>query len=519
MAKFPIGIQNFSRIRSEGFLYIDKTQVIHRMITQGVAYFLSRPRRFGKSLLISTLEALFLGKKELFSKLWIDSSDYTWKVYPVIRMDISKTVSSSPEALSTSLQEIIKVNAEKYNVRGIERPFPSLSLSALVTELSKKSPVVILIDEYDKPLVHHLDNMDIVAKNREILRDFYTMIKALDEHLHFVFVTGVSKFSKVSLFSGMNNLVDISLSPNYSSLLGLTEEEICQNLADELRHVSESRNKDETTNFKEMKQWYNGYLFSQSADSIRVYNPLSVFQFLQNARLDNYWFTTATPTFAIDLIKKQKYPVPNLEQGTIVGKEIETDHEVYTIDLPTLLFQTGYLTIDRYDENSWTYLLKFPNEEVRRSFLEQLLFEFSEMRPSEIHTILFKLLNHLKNKNLNDFFETFNTLFHSIPHQIHLKQEAYYHSLIYLVLKVLGFAVQSEVSTNSGRVDMVLKTDQFIYIFEFKIDADAETAMNQIFDKGYHQQFRIESKEIILVGVNFDTKTRTLNSWCSQSLQ
>lgn len=390
MTKFPIGIQNFARIRNEGFLYIDKTRDIYRMVTQGAAYFLSRPRRFGKSLLVSTLEALFLGKRELFSGLWIDSADYTWREYPVIRMDISKTVSSSPDALATSLQEIIKVNAEKYGITGIERPFPSLSLSALVTELSKKGPVVILIDEYDKPLVHHFDNMETVAKNRDILRDFYTMIKALDEHLHFVFVTGVSKFSKVSLFSGMNNLLDISLNLVYSTMLGLTEEELRRDLTEELQSVSKSRNRDEETNFKEMKQWYNGYLFSQSADSSRVYNPLSVFQFLQNARLDNYWFTTATPTFAIELIKKQKYPIPDLEQGTIVGKEIETDHEVDMIDLPTLLFQTGYLTIDRYDENSWTYLLKFPNEEVRRSFLEQLLFEFSEMRPSEMHTILFK---------------------------------------------------------------------------------------------------------------------------------
>lgn len=519
MTKFPIGIQNFPRIRSEGFLYIDKTRIIHQMITQGVAYFLSRPRRFGKSLLVSTLEALFLGKRELFSGLWVDSSDYKWKEYPVIRMDISKTVSSSPEALAISLQEIIKVNAEKYGIERIERAFPSLSLSALVTELSKRGPVVILIDEYDKPLVHHLEDMEVVAQNRNILRDFYTMIKALDEYLHFVFVTGVSKFSKVSLFSGMNNLLDISLNPTYCTLLGLTEEELHRDLHEKLRSVAESRNKDDETNFKEMKQWYNGYLFSQSTTSTRVYNPLSVFQFLQNAKLDNYWFTTATPTFAIDLIKKQKYSIPDLEQGTIVGKEIETDHEVDSIDLPTLLFQTGYLTIDSYDENSWTYRLKFPNEEVRRSFLEQLLFEFAEMRPSEMHTILYTLLNHLKNKNLNSFFETFNTLFASIPHQIHLKQEAYYHSLIYLVLKALGFSVQSEVSTNIGRVDMVLKTDLYIFVFEFKIDSDAQTSMNQILDKGYHDQFKLDSKEVILVGVNFNTKTRSLNDWCTKSIK
>lgn len=519
MKKFPIGIQNFSRIRNEGFLYIDKTMIIHKMITQGVAYFLSRPRRFGKSLLVSTLEALFLGKRELFSGLWIDSCDYNWTEYPVIRLDISKTVSSSSEALSTSLQEMIKVNAEKYEIKGIERAFPSLSLSALVTELSKKGPVVILIDEYDKPLVHHLEDMTVVAKNRDILRDFYTMIKALDEYLHFVFVTGVSKFSKVSLFSGMNNLLDISLNPNYSALLGLTDKEIRRDLHEEMLNVAHLRDKDEETNFKEMKQWYNGYLFAQSNALERVYNPLSVFQFLKNAKLDNYWFTTATPTFAIELIKKQKYSIPDLEQGTIAGKEIETDHEVNIIDLTTLLFQTGYLTIDSYDENSWTYRLKFPNEEVKRSFLEQLLFEFAEMRPSEMHTILFKLIKNLKNKDLNGFFEIFNYLFSSIPYQINLKQEAYYHSLIYLVLKTLGFSMQSEISTHDGRIDMVIKTDLYLFIFEFKIDSDSKNALNQILEKKYYNQYKLESKEIILVGANFDTKTRLLKDWCSESIK
>ena len=408
---------------------------------------------------------------------------------------------------------------KKYGITGIERPYPSLSLSALVTELFKKSPVVILIDEYDKPLVHHLENSEILAKNREILRDFYTMVKALDEYLHFVFVTGVSKFSKVSLFSGMNNLSDISLHPDYATLLGLTQEEVDYNLSEELQTSARNRNRNEEDNLRDVKEWYNGYLFSQSVDSKRVYNPLSVFQFLHNSRLDNYWFTTATPTFAIDLIKKQKYSIPDLEQGTIVGKEIETDHEIDVIDLPTLLFQTGYLTIDSYDEKSWTYLLKFPNEEVRRSFLEQLLFEFAEKRPSEMHTILFKLIGCLKNKDINKFFGIFNTLFASIPHQIHLKKEAYYHSLIYLMLKVLGFSVQSEVSTSGGRIDMILKTDESIFIFEFKIDSDAETAMQQILEKEYHNQYRLDSRETLLVGVNFDTKTSSLNDWRIRSLK
>jgi len=388
MVKFPIGIQDFPLMRKEGFLYVDKTELIYRMMTSGVAYFLTRPRRFGKSLLISTLESLFKGERELFTDLWINSSDYEWREFPVIRLDLSKAVSSTPEALSASLQELLQESANKYGISGIKRQFPSLSLSALVIELAKKGPVVILIDEYDKPLVHQLPNMELVAKNREILSEFYTTIKALSQYIHRVFITGVSKFSKVSLFSGMNNLIDISMKAEYATLLGLTESEIGHYFKRELNLIAHKKESTEAI-VKKMKFWYNGYSFSRSRDTEKVYNPLSVMQFLQSGEFDNYWFTTATPTFAIKLIKENNYFIPDLEKGIIVGKEIETSHETDIIDLPTLLFQTGYLTIDSYDENSWTYFLKFPNEEVRRSFLDHLLYEFAELKPSEVHTFSF----------------------------------------------------------------------------------------------------------------------------------
>jgi hypothetical protein len=518
MVKFPIGIQDFPLMRKEGFLYVDKTELIYRMMTTGVAYFLARPRRFGKSLLVSTLEAIFKGKRELFSGLWIDSSDYEWREFPVIRLDLSKAVSSTPEALSASLQELLQECANKYGINGITRQFPSFSLSALVIELTKRGPVVILIDEYDKPLVHQLSNMELVAKNRDILSEFYTTIKALSQYIHRVFITGVSKFSKVSLFSGMNNLIDISMRPEYATLLGLTENEIWHYFKNELNSVAHERQESVDAIQKKMKFWYNGYSFSRSRNTLRVYNPLSVMQFLQGGEFDNYWFTTATPTFAIDLIKKNNYFIPELEKGIIVGKEIETSHKTDVIDLPTLLFQTGYLTIDSYDENSWTYFLKFPNEEVRRSFLDHLLYEFAELRPSEIHTFLFHLSSYLSNKDLKSFFETFNSLLASVPYHIQIEQEAYYHSLLYLVLKALGFTVEAEISTSGGRTDMVLKMEKCIFIFEFKLNKKAQIALEQILDKGYYEQYREDAREIILVGVNFDTKLRSINEWKMQTI-
>lgn len=274
MIKFPIGVQDFPLIRKENFLYVDKTEWIYRMMTTGVGYFLSRSRRFGKSLLVSTLESLFRNERELFKDLWIDSSDYDWKEFPVVRLDLSKTISSSSEALSASLQELLQ--------------------------------------------------------------------------------------------------------------------EIKYYFRNELDSIAHQQNESLENIFKKIKFWYNGYSFSRSNETQRIYNPLSIMEFLQSGEFNNYWFATATPTFAIQLIKKNNYFIPNLENGIIVGKEIEASHEVDIIDLPTLLFQTGYLTIDKYDENTRTYFLKFPNEEVRRSFLDHLLQGFAEIRPSEIHTFLFK---------------------------------------------------------------------------------------------------------------------------------
>lgn len=515
--KFPLGLQHFSKIRKEGFLYIDKTKWIYRLVKEGSAYFLSRPRRFGKSLLISTLEALFLGKQDLFSGLWIDKSDYEWKEFPVIRLDLSKVVSSSVDSLATSLQELLNEVAIKYEISGIKRPFPSLTLSALVIELFKRGPVVILIDEYDKPLVHHLENTGLAQQNRDLLRDFYATIKALDQYLRFVFVTGVSKFSKVSLFSGMNNLREISLYDAYADLLGITEEEISSYLLPEIAHVANKKGKTQEDILTLLRTWYNGYRYSLSPLVPKVYNPVSLFSYLETSNLDNYWFTTATPTFAIELIKIRSFPVIDFENGVIAGKEIEVCHDVDVIDIPTLLFQTGYLTIGDYDEKTQTFFLKFPNEEVRRSFLEHLLHAFTASHPSEIHGLLYKLSKHLEDKDLESFFDVFNVFLSSVPHQIHKDLEAYYHSLLYLFLKAIGFRVEAEISTAQGRIDMLLKTKTTIFLFEFKVNKTAQEALNQILNKDYQKRFSL-SDQIILVGVNFDTQSRTLNEWKSLSL-
>lgn len=514
MAKYPIGIQDFPRIINEKFLYIDKTQLLYPYIQEGRSYFLARPRRFGKSLLVSTLESLFEGKRELFSGLWIDSSDYDWQKYPVIRLDFSELVSSSDEHLIETLNHLLDQVSEKYAIDMIESQLPSKRFSHLINSLAKIHPVVILIDEYDRPIINHLNDPERMRRNKEIMRDFLVIVKSTVKHQRFVLVTGVSQFSQVSLFSDLNSLDNHSFDQHASTLLGWTEEEIRTFLYDEIRHIAEQREESIETTIETMRHWYNGYRFAKPFEAPTVYNPLSVMQFLNKRELDNYWFSTATPKFAIDLIKQNNYPVMQLEEGVLAGDEIKQSYQVEDIDLPTLLFQTGYLTIADYDKKMRLYELRFPNEEVHRSFLQHLLTAFSEARPSDINRSFLNIANHLKAKDLDQFFSAFNTLLASIPHHIHIDKEAYYHSLLYLLIKSLGFKVDAEVTTSRGRIDMLIKTKKSIFVFEFKMNESSEQALNQIQTKDYHKQFLMDERELVLVGANFDFSTKSLNDWC-----
>ncbi len=517
MAKLPLGIQHFPNLRNEGYTYVDKTRLLRQLIEEKPGCFLARPRRFGKSLLVSTLEALFQGKRDLFAGLWIETSGYQWREYPVIRLDLSAAVADNPKTLAISLQDALKAAAARYGIENTEREFPILTFSALVEKLFHKiGPVVVLVDEYDHPLVQHVENRELAEENRKFLRAFYANMKAQEQYLRFVFVTGVTQFTKVSLFSGLNNLQMLSFREEYADLLGLTDAEIKTYFSSNIRDVAQRRGETEEQVFALLKTWYNGYLYAKSSSIPRVYNPISVFSFLKTAQLDNYWFSTATPTLAIALAKQRDFSLLNLEEDVPAGKELEEAHDVGVIDMPTLLYQTGYLTIRKYDERTQTYLLNFPNEEVRRSFLDHLLRVFFNSSPSDIQGTFYKLANYLKRHDVEGFFNVFNLFLETIPHQIHKDAEGYYHSLLYLFLKTLGFKVEAEVSTSQGRIDMVLKTKTDIFVFEFKINKTAQEALDQILHKGYHTQFQMDGRPITLIGVNFDPLSRRLNDWKSQ---
>ncbi len=518
MKKLPIGIQHFPTLIHDGFLYVDKTQLIHRLINEQRGHFLARPRRFGKSLLCSTLLTIFQGKKELFKECWISTSEYQWPCHPVLWFDFSTLIGRDKKTVERSLQNALIYAATDIGITLTPEASPVDTFISLVRQASLEGEVVIIIDEYDHPLLKLLDNKQELIQIRDLLSEFYTAIKSCSRFIRYVFITGVSKFSKVSLFSGMNNIQDITLNPNYATLTGVTEIELRKNYVEWIETVAAKREEPITQTYDLMRKWYNGYCFSTLNDTEKVYNPVSLHNFLESGRLSNFWFGTATPTFAIDLIRRQNYPIMNLEGEVTIGASLDEHHEVTQISLIPLLFQTGYLTIQHFDEINQTYKLTFPNEEVRRSFFDHLLTELTKLNETQLESHFLELDSALHSKDLKNFFDSLNILLAEIPYSIHIAKEAYYHSLIYLIIRALKVKVQPEVLTSRGRMDLVAEVDNIFYIFEFKFGPTAKEALEQIIQKGYADRYKNLKKKVILVGISISRKKRKIDDWIEQEL-
>jgi hypothetical protein len=504
MKYLPTDVSTFSTMITGNYTYVDKTEHIYNLVKRGASryYFLSRPRRFGKTLLISTLRELFLGNKELFKNLWIAQSDYEWIEYPVIRLDFSVIAHRSKKDLEESLSNHLNFIAESYGFRLGYRLVED-KFKQLIELLSKKNLVVLLVDEYDKPMLDHLRTPEEAIAQRDFIKSFYDVLKGMDDYLRAIFITGVSKFSKTSIFSGINNLNDISTKSQAASLLGYTQEEIMRTFEEHIQDFSKSKNITTDALLTRLRTWYNGYKFTE--EEIRVYNPFSVLYCLKDQKFSNYWFESGTPSFLINLLKTQFNSLEDIEQLEISPSSLGT-FDLEKIPLIPLLFQAGYLTFSSYNPATQKFTLNFPNYEVEESFKKYLVSVLSDTSSIEVDSALSKLVRAINLNDLDGFCSILKTLFAHIPYTLHGDKESYYHALLQFLLSLLSLDAQSEILTDIGRIDLVLTTRTHIYIFELKVDAKPEVALEQIQKRHYYQRFLSTNKHIVLVGLSFYSK-------------
>lgn len=478
MKKLPIGIQTFEKLVKENCVYVDKTEHMYNFIKRNSYYFMSRPRRFGKSLLISTLKEIFLGNKSLFGSLFIGKSDYDWVSYPVIHLDFSSIAHRTSHDLQVGIMYRLGSIAKQYSIEIPQGPTPEDVLYYLVTELARqRGKVVILIDEYDYPILTHLHNLTVAREQQAILRSLYTIIKSLDTHLHFVFLTGVSKFSRTSIFSGLNNLKDMSNTPEGATLLGYTQEELEHYFDEHIQHIAEKQKVSKQEIIANMKQWYNGYRFSQ--DPTTVYNPFSVLLYVDSGLFENYWYETGTPSFLVNIVRDKYQSVEKIVMGQLGITNLGT-FNIENIPLVTLLFQTGYLTIKDYSQTNHEYKLGFPNREVKVSFERHLLSLFTHVDEPDVDTYVIGIRDTLETNNIPEFCDLLRSLFAHIPYNLHIHQEKFYHSLFQFMGTMLGLTITSEVATDKGRIDLTITTKKYVYVFEFKFNQTASKALKQI---------------------------------------
>jgi hypothetical protein len=506
--QLPLGMSSFKAIKEDNFLYIDKTECIYKLLRGGRYNFLARPRRFGKSLLVSTMAEIFTGKKDLCNDLWIGSSDYAWPVHPVIHIDFSEIAKSSPLVLEQSLRRAMDRIARDYNVDISFAETSGEKLADLVRALSKQGKVVILIDEYDAALTSNFHDMEVARKNRLVLREFYGVIKALDAYLRFLFITGVSKFTKTSLFSGLNNLNDISFDGQFGTIVGYTESDITTYLTPYIDEMAGKCGLTPESIRGEMRDWYNGYKFSE--DSVSVYNPYSLFYYLTKHKCFNYWFESATPTFLIELLKNGSYTFADLENIQASQSELNT-FDLDSIGLITLLYQTGYLTIESYSPYTMKYQLRYPNKEVEFSLGTHLLGVFLHKKSVVIDAHINEMRSALLYADIDAFCAQLQSLLAGIPYTLHIEKESYYHSLLKVVTTLLGFDVHCEVMTSVGRIDMVIEMTHLIVLFECKFNKSPAEALAQIKERKYAESYAQSGKQIVLVGVSFNFAHKELS--------
>ena len=520
--KLPIGIQDFEKIRTGGYLYIDKTEHVYRLASEGSYYFLSRPRRFGKSLLLSTIKALFLGKRELFKGLAIDQKeDWDWAVHPVLHLDLNTEKYDSKEKLEGKLNSFLSENEKLYGREEWENTF-GIRFEGIIKRAYEKTGqrVVILVDEYDKPLLQAIGNKELQDEYRGTLKGFYGALKSMDGCIKFAMLTGVTKFGKVSVFSDLNNLRDISLDYDFHSICGITEQELLSYFPTQIDALAERSKLTREECIEKLRRMYDGYHFDE--DSPGMYNPFSVLNTFQARKFGSYWFETGTPTYLVELLRRHYYDLEEMATSDVTSDVINSVDAESTNPIP-VIYQSGYLTIKGYDNEFQMYHLGFPNQEVEEGFIKYLAPFYLDNREQRSVFDIRSFTSDVREGKPEQFLSRLKSLFASAPYDsVKGDKENHFQNMMWVVFKMMGFYSHTEYHTSDGRIDLLVETPQYRYIMEFKLDGTAEEALQQIKDKNYQLQFfgdslattesQGESKTFI-IGVNFSKETRTIDKW------
>ena len=509
--KYPIGIQDFGNVRRDGYAYVDKTALMYKMVSEGKYYFLSRPRRFGKSLFLSTLAAYFSGQKELFRGLAVEKMEKDWTKHPILHLDLNsreyKDESSLEAELNRHLEKWEKLYGSEYKDRASEERFIHVIEHAYEQTGQR---VVILVDEYDKPLLQAIGNEPLQNAYRSKLKAFYSVLKTLDAKIRFAFLTGVTKFGKVSVFSDLNNLEDLSMLPQYSTVCGISEDELRENFDEGVGELADNCGLTKEECYEKLKRDFDGYHFCVGSQG--MYNPFSLLNTLKNRFFRDYWFETGTPSFLVYQLKKTEYPLENM-----TTEELSTD-TLNSIDIMDqnplpLLYQSGYLTLKGYDPEFDTYVLGFPNREVEQGFIKYLM-PFYTPKTNEQNTFaIAQFVKDVRKGDAEGFMHRLQDFFANGDYQVMGKTELYFQNTLYVFFRLMGFYVEVERHTTRGRMDIVMQTPDYVYILELKINQTAAVALQQIEEKGYAEPFANDSRRLFKIGINFSTETKLIDDW------
>ena len=508
---YPVGIQNFESLRKDGYVYVDKTEIIYRLVKTGRYYFLSRPRRFGKSMLISTLEAYFQGKKELFEGLAIEALEKEWNRYPVLHLDLNTEKYNTIEALDKKLDLALTEWESLYGANPHEQSLATRFEGIIKRAAAKTGTrVVILIDEYDKPMLQAIGDQERQDEYRGTLKAFYGALKSQDGNIKFALLTGVTKFGKISVFSDLNNLEDISWDRNYFDICGISEQELPDNFSDDIQALADANGQTFTQACEQLKADYDGYHFYPYSPGI--YNPFSLLNTFKKRQYGRYWFETGTPTYLVELLKLHKYDLYKMAHTKTTSRVLDSIDASSTNPIP-VIYQSGYLTIKGFIPEPRIYELGFPNREVEEGFMDFLLPYYTPVEEAESGFAIWEFISDVKSGDIDSFMKRLQAFLADCPYEMAKDIELHYQNVLFIVFRLAGLYTQVEYLTSQGRIDLVLQTPGYVYIMEFNLDGSAEQAIAQIEEKQYALQFSSDSRTVYSIGVNFSSETRNIDRW------